>query len=113
MSTQPATTTTKGNDMATEASSATRTSEQGETFTAETIQSFILAALSHDAVVEEVNDLLFKHIVEGRLHPSVIAETLPAIIREILDTATLEDWTAVTRQLTAEARETLGVEPIR
>jgi hypothetical protein len=62
----------------------------------------------HERAAEEVNDLLYKHVVEGRLHPPVIAETLPAIVREILDTATFEDWTAVTRQLTAEARETLG-----
>jgi hypothetical protein len=102
-------TPTKGNDMATEASTTdTRVSEQGDTFSAELIQGFLLTALSHDAVADKVNDLLFKHVVEGQYHPSVITESLRPIIQEVLETATHEDWAAVTRQLTAKARESLG-----
>jgi hypothetical protein len=95
---------TKGEIMAT----AERTSEQGATFDATLIQGFILNALSDDAVIDRVNDLLFEHVVEGRYHPSVIAESLRPIIDEILQTATFEDWSAVAGQLAADARETLG-----
>ena len=95
---------TKGEIMATEQ----RTSEQGTTFDATLIQGFILNALSDDAVSDRVNDLLFEHVVEGRYHPSVIAESLRPMIDEILQTATFDDWNAVAKQLTVDARETLG-----
>ena len=87
---------------------AERTSEQGTTFDAALIQGFILNALSDDAVSDRVNDLLFEHVVEGRYDPSVIAESLRPIIDEILQTATLDDWSAVADRLTVDARETLG-----
>jgi hypothetical protein len=103
-------TPTKGTDVASEPTSNTRLSEQGNTFTAEQIQGFILAALANDAVADEVNDLLFVHVVQGKLHPSVVVESLHPIIKEVLETATREDWAAVTRQLTDEARESLGTE---
>jgi len=96
--------------MASEPASNTRISEQGNTFSSEQIQGFILAALANNAVVDEINDLLFKHIVQGKLHPSVLTESLHPIIKEVLETATHEDWTAVTVQLTTEARESLGAE---
>ena len=87
---------------------AERTSEQGTTFDATLIQGFILNALSDDAVIDRVHDLLFEHVVEGRYHPSVIAESLRPIIDEVLQTATVDDWSAVAKQLTVDARETLG-----
>jgi hypothetical protein len=96
--------------MASDPTSNTRISEQGNTFSAEQIQGFILAALAHEAVVDEVNDLLFKHVVERKLHPSVVTESLHPIIKEILEAATYEDWTAVTRQLTDEARASFATE---
>jgi hypothetical protein len=103
-------TATKGSHMATDASTETRISEQGNTFTAEQIQGFILAALAHDTVADEVDDLLHKHVVEGKLHPTVVAESLLPIISEVLQTATFDDLMAVTDQLTVEARESLGIE---
>jgi hypothetical protein len=100
-------TPTKGTDMATESTTTeTRVSEQGATFRVEAIRSFILAALAHEAVADEVDGLLFKHVVERKLHPTVVAESLRPIIDEVLATAEFEDWIAVTAQLTAEARET-------
>lgn len=84
-----------------------RRSEQGTMSPAETIRGFIHAALSHDAVADEVNDLLFEH-VHGRLHESVVAASLRPILDEVLNTATHEDWTTVTDQLAVAAREALG-----
>jgi hypothetical protein len=103
-------TATKGSDAATDASTETRISEQGTAFTAEQIQGFILAALAHDTVADEVNDLLHKHVVERKLDPTVVAESLLPIISEVLQTATFDDLMAVTDQLTLEARESLGIE---
>ncbi len=94
----------KGRIMATEQ----RTSEQGTTFDATLIQSFIRNALSDDAVSESVNDLLLDHVVRGKYHPSVIAESLRPIIEEVLETATFADWSTVADGLIADARETLA-----
>ena len=52
-----------------------------------------------DAVADAVNDLLFEHVVAGRHHPSVVAETLPSYIEEILNAARREDWQAVADEL--------------
>ena len=46
--------------------------------------------------------------VTGRYHPSVIAESLPSFITEILGAATREDRQAVADELIAEAREVNG-----
>ena len=72
------------------------------------IRGFLKRALEDDAVADPVNDLLFEHVVAGRLHPSVVAESLPGYIHEILNTATREDWQAVADELIAEAREIDG-----
>jgi hypothetical protein len=88
----------------------TRTSEQGRIFTAETVQGFILAALSHEATVDQVDLLLYRHVVEGRYHPSVVTESLRPIIDDVLQAAAAEDWSAVARRLTAEAQDALGID---
>jgi hypothetical protein len=82
-----------------------RISEQGSRFEITTIRNFLTRTLADDAVAEQVTELLFEHVVQGRLHPSVIAATLPAYIDEVLQTATGEDWQAVADDLIAEARE--------
>lgn len=68
------------------------------------IRDFLKRALEDDAVADPVNDLLFEHVVIGRFHPSVVAETLPGYINEILNAATREDSQAVADELIAEAR---------
>lgn len=50
------------------------------------LRAFLKRALEDDAVVEEVNDLLFDHIVGGGS----------------------EDWRAVADELVAQAREVVG-----
>jgi hypothetical protein len=84
-----------------------RTSEQGNVFSVAIIREFLLAALSHDAVTDAVDAMLFEHVIEGRFHPSVITENLRPLITEVLDVAELEDWQYVSDKLIAEAREAL------
>lgn len=72
------------------------------------LRGFLKRALADDAVADAANDLLFEHVVAGRYHPSVVAETLPSYIEEILGAARREDWQAVADELIAEARELDG-----
>lgn len=58
----------------------TRTTEQGNTIDASLLRDFILHAFNHDAVQDAVTGLLFEHVVEGRYHPSVVANSLKPII---------------------------------
>lgn len=72
------------------------------------LRSFLRRALADDAVADRVDELLFEHVVEGRFHPSVAAETLPGFLREVIGAARTEDWQAVADELIAEAREVDG-----
>jgi hypothetical protein len=82
-----------------------RVSEQGNRIDVALLRGFLKRTLHDDAVADPVNELLFDHVVAGRFHPSVIAETLPSYINEILNTATREDWQAVADELIKGARE--------
>lgn len=85
-----------------------RVTEQGNRIDITVLRSFLKRALEDDAVADPVNELLFEHVVAGRYHPSVVAESLPSYINEILGAATREDWQAVADELIAEAREVDG-----
>jgi len=87
---------------------AERATEQGNRIDAAVLRAFLKRTLEDDALADPVNELLFEHVVAGRYHPSVIAESLPAFITEILGAATREDWQAVADELIAEAREVNG-----
>jgi hypothetical protein len=86
-----------------------RESDQGNIFSVATIREFLLAALSHNAVEDAVIAMLHEHLVEGRIHPSVITENLKPLITEVLDVATAEDWHYVSCKLIEEACEALEV----
>jgi hypothetical protein len=102
-------TTTKGEDMAIESTATeTRTSPQENLYSAEAVRNFIRAALALEPAVDWVNDLLFEHVVRGRLHTSVVTATLQGHIADIVESASREDWSVITRDLIAEARETLA-----
>lgn len=85
-----------------------RVTEQGNRIDVAVLRGFLKRALEDDAVADPVDELLFEHVVAGRYHPSVVAESLPSYITEILNTATREDWQAVADELIAEAREVNG-----
>ena len=97
-----------GRKTPTEPAPPQRRTERGNVIDEALIRGFLKRALEDDAVAEPVNELLFEHVVAGRLHPSVVAGTLPSYIHEILNTATREDWQAVADELIAEAREING-----
>jgi hypothetical protein len=81
-----------------------RVTEQGSRIDVAVLRGFLKRALEDDPV----NELLSEHVVAGRYHPSVVAESLPSYIHEILGAATREDWQAVTDKLITEAREVEG-----
>src|SRR6478736_9665139 len=85
--------------------SGSRISEQENEIGIPTIREFLKRVLADDAVADQVNDLLFDHVVLGRLHPSVVAASLSGPIEELLQVASAEDWQAVADDLIAEARE--------
>lgn len=85
-----------------------RETEQGNRIDVAMLRGFLKRALEDDAVADPVNELLFEYVVVGHLHASVVAETLPSYIHEILGAATREDWQAVADELIAEAREADG-----
>jgi hypothetical protein len=85
-----------------------RDTEQGNRIDVAMLRGFLKRALEDDAVADPVNELLFEYVVVGNLHSSVVAETLPSYISEILGAATSEDWQTVADELIAEAREVDG-----
>lgn len=85
-----------------------RRAEQGNLIDVEALRGFARAALSLDAVHDEVNDLLFRHVVRELYHPSVVAESLRPIIDELLDTMTHADWQRVADELISDAHDVLG-----
>ncbi len=69
-----------------------RRTEQGDTIDAALLRGFLKRALADDAIADKVDELLFAHVVEGRYHPSVVAETLPGLLNEVIGAARAEDW---------------------
>jgi hypothetical protein len=87
-----------------------RTSEQGNVFDVDLVRNFLLTTLGHDAVIDEVDELIGDHVLGHKYHPSVIAASLKPIVEEVLDVATSDDWAWIARTLTQEACEALEVE---
>lgn len=85
-----------------------RVTEQGNRIDATLLRAFLKRALEDDAVTDAVNDLLFEHVVAGRYHRSIVTESLPSYINEILGAATRDDWQSVADELVAEAREVIS-----
>jgi hypothetical protein len=85
-----------------------RRTEQGELIGVRTLRGFLKRVLADDAVADEVDELLFEHVVAGRYHPSVVAESLPGFLNDIIASAGMRDWQAIADELIAEAREVDG-----
>lgn len=84
-----------------------RTINPGDTISAGILRDYILSALSHDAIRDELNELIFDYVVRDRLDPTVFAASLQPLISELLGAATPEDWQLIARDLIEDARETL------
>lgn len=54
-----------------------------------------MAALRHDATDDAVTGLLFEHVVRGRCHRTVVANSLEPILGDVAAAAEDADWTAV------------------
>jgi len=89
------------------ATTAQRISPSEQTYDVADVRGFILAALDTAPAIEKVQDLLVEHIQFGRLHPSVVREDLQTYIRDVVESATLEDWTAIAESLIGDARDAL------
>lgn len=72
------------------------------------IRRLLGRTLADDALADAVADLVFEHVVEGRLGVEEMAGRLPGLIEETLQIADEDDWRAVATQLIAEAREVDG-----
>ncbi len=84
-----------------------RESEYGSKIDVTLIRGFLRSALGDDAVVDKVNELIFDHVAGGKYHRTVVANSLPGFVNEILETATGADWQAVADDLIAEGRALL------
>jgi len=92
---------------------AVRPSDRGP-IAAALVRDFITTALAHDAVADEVAELLYEYLTRDDRDPAVLARPLRAMIDEIRDAATDEDWHALCAQLVANACDALnlaGAEP--
>jgi hypothetical protein len=83
-----------------------RTSAEGSS----PLREFLLRTLDHDAIIDEVIDLLFEHVELQLLNPSNLGEQLRTILYRAIGEASAADWQWVTQVLIAEACETLGIE---
>lgn len=62
---------------------------------AEERRRFLTTALAHDTVDDAVTELLFEHVVEGRYHWTVVANSLAPLLSEATGVADEADWAAV------------------
>jgi hypothetical protein len=83
-----------------------RTSTKGHSL----LCDFLLKALDHDAVIDEVIEVLYEHVEIQRRSPGAIADDLRSIIYRAVGEASVEDWSWVTDTLIADACEALGIE---
>ena len=60
---------------------------------------FLTTALGHDAVDDAVTELLFEHVVEGRYHWTVVANSLAPLLSEVTQVAADADWIAAADHL--------------
>ncbi len=71
------------------------------------VRAFITDALNTAPAAERVQELLVHHVVGGHLHPSVVQESLVSMIQDLVGSASVEDWRAITTGLINDAREAL------
>lgn len=72
------------------------------------LREFIAWAVIHDAVADQVCELLYAHLGAGDdADPAVAAVGVRELLTETLSAATPEDWQAISDQLIANARDVL------
>jgi hypothetical protein len=68
-------------------------------------REFINNILAHDALLDEVDELLYEHVVEGDHQPAAVAATLRQLTLAAVTAATPQDWQHITERLIADLRE--------
>jgi hypothetical protein len=71
------------------------------------VRAFISDALNAAPAAERVQELLVHHVVGGHLHPSIVQASVAHFIQDIVESATSEDWRAITTGLINDARAAL------
>ena len=96
-----------------EAPASPRSSQQARTSAkgSSPIRDFLLKTLDHEAIIDEVTDLLSEQLERTpRLSPGTITDDLRSILYRAIGEASFDDWYWVADTLSAEACETLGIE---
>jgi hypothetical protein len=68
-------------------------------------REFINNILAHDALLDEVDELLYEHVVEGHHQPAAVAATLRHLTLAAITAATPQDWQHITERLIADVHE--------
>jgi hypothetical protein len=71
----------------------------------DTRRELINTILAHDALLDEVDALLYEHVVDGRHQPAAVAAELRRLTLAALAAATPQDWHQITEHLIADVRE--------
>lgn len=61
--------------------------------------------LAHDALLDEVDELLYEDVVEGHHQSAAVAATLRRLTLAAVTAATPQDWQHITERLIADVRE--------
>ncbi|MCW2995249.1 MAG: hypothetical protein JWQ18_2744 [Conexibacter sp.] len=88
-----------------EALDPTRGQDRPTTIDSGPRREFINNILAHDTLLDEVDALLYEHVVEGEHRPAAVAATLRRLTLAAVTGATPEDWQDVAEHLIADVRE--------
>src|SRR4051794_8880314 len=69
------------------------------------LRDFILQALRHDALRDELLERMVLRADRGELNAHGLSALLPELIGDVLNVATNEDWTAIAELLIEAAEE--------
>lgn len=86
-----------------EALDPARDQERPAAIDADSRREFINNILAHDALLDEVDALLFEHVVEGR--QAAVAAELRRLTLAAVTAATPADWEHIAERLIADTRE--------
>jgi hypothetical protein len=72
---------------------------------AELLRDLINTILAHEALLDEVDGLLFEHVVEGCHRPAAVAAELRRLALDAVTGASPEDWQRIAGHLIADVRD--------
>jgi hypothetical protein len=78
-----------------------------DTIQVKTLRDFVLQALHHDAIRDELIERMAVWAENGRLDVDYLAAFLPGLIDDVLGVTVKEDWMAIAALLIEDMRESL------